>query len=147
MTNVMRKHLRMEETSKFVAGRLWRLADEKVRQAFNRAFTAFLANSSVQSLAKHTDIALAIERSHPLKSDLTQVNSLIGFPNGPRFPVNWLIRNRDGEYSVEDIQFLNISLKNLLRDYVALSAASAGNNLKDYVEVLTKAELLDFGTY
>ena len=144
LRTVLEKHFQLLQVSKFVAGHQWRQATEQERSNFTNAFSNFLALTAVRGLEKQPEITLSVTGEKQLNENSTEVMSVIAIPESVKIPVNWIVENRGDRYEIDDIVFLGISMRTILRDYITSSVAQAQNNLGLYAEMLKKLAPISF---
>jgi len=137
----------MQETSKFVAGNSWRLADERARMSFVNSFSEFLTLTAIRGLEKQPDLTLQIRDVKQTQEGVMEIASSVILTNRIEIPVNWIVESTQNRYAIRDISFLGISMRIILRDFVASAISESGKDLGVYADTLKKIGAADLGGF
>lgn len=100
-----------EAMSRWVLGRNWRNASEEQREQFKDEFQTLLIRTYAKALLEYSDEEIHYAPVQPREdSDMVAVQTEVRQPGGNNVPINYRMRESDGEWKVIDVSVNGVSL-------------------------------------
>ena len=114
--------------SKLALGKNWRSANEDQQLRFTEAFKIMLIRTYSKSLIEYTDQKIEfLPYDGPEEGKrTTEVKTQVMQANGPAIPIDYRLREKDGEWKVYDIKIDGISLVTNYRNSFAADIRKVG---------------------
>jgi phospholipid transport system substrate-binding protein len=136
-TRLLERHFAVEDISRFVLARYWRVADPDTRAAFQTAFKRMLTQRFLPMFQDYDkgDVQVAGARSDPAGNDLYRVATAVARPDGGQtVAVFWRLRAKDGDFQVVDVVAEQVSMAITLRSEFTSVIQRNGGRVSALVE-------------
>jgi phospholipid transport system substrate-binding protein len=136
-TRLLERHFAVEDISRFVLARYWRVADSDTRTAFRTAFKEMLTQRFLPMFRDYDtgDVRVTGARKDPSGDDLYRVETEVARPqSGKTVAVVWRLRAADGGFQVVDVVAEQVSMAITLRSEFTSVIQRNGGQVQALVE-------------
>jgi len=114
---LLMREIPLDETARFMLGRLWPTDNKAAGRRFQDAFQDFVAETVTNGLRANPTLALEVKGSRDRTDGTTLVLSTLTMPSGMAVPVDWqVVQNpAHGTFQITDISIAGINAAIALR--------------------------------
>jgi ABC-type transporter MlaC component len=125
MKRLLLREIRLDETARYMLGRLWPTDNQEAGRRFQADFQDFVAEAIAVGLRANPTLALKVNGSRLREDGSTLVLTVLDMPSGTALPVDWQV-TRDpitGNYQITDITVAGINAAVALRSMTEATLA------------------------
>jgi phospholipid transport system substrate-binding protein len=141
--DLLERGFAVEDISRFVLGRYWRVASEQQQHRFQDAFKRIVAQRFLPLFQEYgrDDFAVTGARPDPAQPSLYAVRTLVARPgqtggDRPMVEVTWRVRPAGDSYEIVDIKAEGVSMAITLRSEYNAAIQRAGGNVANLIAML-----------
>jgi len=119
--------------------------DQRQHSQYTALFSEYAVKSSIQKLSNYKNMEFRITGSRPYGGDILVTSQAIPSGGQQLAEIDWIVKNYDGRYLVNDILIENVSMKIAYRDGFAGIIERNGGHPEALLAVLR--QMIDQGRY